>query len=214
MKRDKINIRSVLCINGWVQWLSIRYFVFWIIYKFVGSHQDIIFCLLIIAFSITVYLFRSQIFGTTWCPEVFGFVWGILLFNTQNTFLEWMKKGWPFKCLFLCVVAGVAGLSYLKFKPVVFWGDYILKIILGGLITLFMIAVNTRISIGNKVSKFLGTISYEVYLLHGIIFGLVATVLPGLDSGMFIILSIIITMITSVITKKIYDLIYKILVTI
>lgn len=211
---DKISIWNFIRINDWVQWLLVCYFIFWITYKFVDSHQDTIICLLTIAFSITVYLFKSQISGPTWCPEVFGFVWGILLFKTQNVFEEWMKKGWLFKCLLLCVVAGVIGLSYLKFKPVVFWGDYILKIILGGLITLFMLAVNTRINIGNRVSNFLGAISFEIYLIHGMVFELIATMLPELDSGVFIILSITITVIVSAMTKRVYNLIYKVLVTI
>lgn len=214
IKGDEISIRGLISINGWVQWLLVCYFIFWITYKFIGSHQDTIICLLAIAFSITVYLFKGHILGTTWCPEVFGFVWRILLFKTKNVFVEWMKKGWLFKCLFLCVIAGVIGLSYLKFKMIVFWGDYILKIVLGVLITLFMLAVNTRISIGNRVSNFLGKISYEVYLIHGMIFGLVATILPELDSGVFIILSMALTVIVSVITKRAYNLIYKTLVTI
>lgn len=121
-----------------------------------------------------------------------------------------MKKGWIAKCLLLCVIAGMVGLCYLKLKTVVFFGDYILKIFLGLLITLFMLAVNTRVNIGNRISNFLGTISFEVYLLHGMIFRLVETMLPGLESGEFIVISIAITVVLSTVTKRVCDFIYRI----
>ena len=56
-----------------------------------------------------------------------------------------------------------------------------------------MVALNVSIALGNKVSLFLGRISYEVYLIHGAVFGLMATFMPGINSGLFISLSIVIT---------------------
>lgn len=91
------------------------------------------------------------------------------------------------------MIAGIAGVAYLKFKPVAFFGDYLLKILLGVLIITFMLAVNCRIAIGNKVCLFLGSISYEVYLIHGSVFGLLAFLTPEVSSGVFIDLSIVIT---------------------
>lgn len=104
-----------------------------------------------------------------------------------------MEKKWLLKCAGFCVLAGIAGVAYLKFKPVVFFGDYLLKILLGVLIITFMIAVNRSIAIGNKVSLFLGSVSYEVYLLHGSVFGLLSAFVPRVESGAFIGLSIVIT---------------------
>lgn len=149
--------------------------------------------MLIIAFSITVYVLKERITWNTWCPEILGFVWGFVFFHIRERFSNWMDKNWLPKCMVFCILAGVTGIAYLKFKPVVFFGDYLLKILLGVLIITFMLAVNSRIAIGNKVSLFLGSISYEVYLLHGSVFGLLAAFMPGLGSGVFIGLSILIT---------------------
>lgn len=110
----------------------------------------------------------------------------------------------------MCAIAGAIGLSYLKLKTVVFWGDYILKIFLGLLIMLFLLAINTSVNIGNRVSTFLGAISYEVYLLHGMVFGLIDTMLPRLESGEFIVLSIVITVVLSTVTERVCDFIYRI----
>ena len=99
------------------------------------------------------------------------------------------------------------GVSYLKFKTIPFFGDYTLKIILGLAITLFILAINVRVNIGNKISYFLGSISYEVYLLHGIVFGIVDAMIPGLESGMFILVSMILTVGLSKVTNEMNNLI-------
>lgn len=164
--------------------------------------KGISFSTLIAVFSITVYALQDPISGTTWCPEVFGFVWGIVFFHIKDRFANWMGKKWLPKCLAFCIIAGIAGVAYLKFKPVVFFGDYLLKILLGVLIITFLLAMNSRISIGNKVSFFLGSISYEVYLIHHVVFDLVVFLVPQAVSGVFIIISIVLTLLISVAIRK------------
>lgn len=126
---------DLLSVNMWVVWLLACYAIYWAVNIFVDmeGYQDLLICLLIAAGSITVYCLKDRMTVTTWCPEVFGFIWGILL------------------------------------------------------------ALNVSIALGNKVSLFLGRISYEVYLIHGAVFGLMATFMPGINSGLFISLSIVIT---------------------
>lgn len=194
IKGTDITMWSFLSINKWVQWLLVCYLIFWIVHKCIpGGYQDFVICALVMLFSVTIYFCKRWITQTTWCPEVFGFVWGILLSKKKNGFVQWMLKNWILKCCAFCMTAGLLGILYLKFKPVVFWGDYLLKILLGAAIILFMLALNTRIAIGNKVSHFLGSISYEIYLLHGIVFALFSHFVPDMESGMFILASIIMT---------------------
>ncbi len=80
------------------------------------------------------------------------------------------------------------GVLYKIFKPVDFWGDYCLRNVLGISLTLLVLMVIRRFEIGNPVLKFLGTISYEVYLIHGTVFELMTFVQPNLNSGYFILL--------------------------
>ncbi len=157
------------------------------------GYQDLLICLLIAAGSITVYCLKDRMTVTTWCPEVFGFIWGILLADYREWFVRTIKRKWLLISLVLCLLSGILGLSYLRFKSVLILGDYLLKIMLGLAIILFILALNVSIALGNKVSLFLGRISYEVYLIHGAVFGLMATFMPGINSGLFISLSIVIT---------------------
>ena len=62
--------------------------------------------------------------------------------------------------------------------------------------------MNSRISIGNKVSFFLGSISDEVYLIHHVVFDLVVFLVPQAVSGVFIIISIVLTLLISVAIRK------------
>ncbi len=196
-----LSITTLIHINGWVQWLMVCYVIFWTVKRFIkliltsnrGGYSDILVCVLIIVFSVTMYAQKKRIIWNTWCPEVFGFVWGIVFFHVRSWLSAWTDKKWLPKCVFFCILAGIVGIAYLKFKSVIFFGDYLLKILLSVLIITFMLAVNSRIAIGNKVNLFLGSLSYEVYLLHGSVFGLLVAFMPELGSGVFIGLSILIT---------------------
>ena len=75
---SEFSLRSIIQINPWVVWLLICYCFFWISNKLSGRGDWS--NVLVIAFSSLVYGFRNQISGTTWCPEIIGFVWGQLLF--------------------------------------------------------------------------------------------------------------------------------------
>lgn len=191
-----VSLSGLTYINTWVLWLLACYFIFWMIERIVpirGGYQDVIICLLITIMSVFIYSQKDKISANTWCPEVFGFVWGIVLADSKKLFSSWVKNKWLLRCAVFCVVAGVLGVMYLKFKPMPFYGDYLLKIALGVAITVFILAVNVGAVFGNGTSLFLGKISYEVYLIHGSVFGLLSAFLPEVNSGVFIGLSVVIT---------------------
>lgn len=156
-----------------------------------------------------MYWKKDYIKGTTWCPEVMGFVWGILLYRIKNRFLRILNDKWMLKSLLLCVIAGIAGIGYLEFKIIPFWGDYLLKIILGILIIAFILAINVKVSIGNRVSNYLGSISFEVYLVHGLAFNIVKKINPDMSSGVFILVSLILTVVLASAIKRISTVIIQ-----
>ena len=66
-----------------------------------------------------------------------------------------------------------------------------------------MLVFNTKFCIGNKINEFLGKISFEVYLIHGVVFGVVATFIPNSISGVFILLSLLFTVIIAYILHNV-----------
>lgn len=198
---DNVDLSMLVWINGWVWWLLVCYLIFWLCYRFLPDlWRDWMVCGLVAAFSLAVY--RLQPETTTWCPEVLGFAWGILLGRWMDRFRIWLRRGWLLKSIGLCLLSAGLGVAYLRCKGIPFWGDYVLKILLGMGILGFVLALNGRISIGNPVSRTLGAISYEVYLLHGSVLLALKSSFPELDSGVFILAGLLCTVLLSLAARR------------
>ena len=90
------------------------------------------------------------------------------------------------KIVVLTLISGILGICYLKYKEVWFYGEFILKVALGLAIILWLFICAYQLRISNAVTRFLGDISFEIYLSHYYIMGTIAYFMPGLDSGLFI----------------------------
>ena len=201
LRGGEVALGMMIRINGWVCWLLVCYLIFWVCYRFLPvAWRDWTVCALVAIFSLAVYLRKPE--TTTWCPEVLGFAWGILLSRWKDRFTSWTDKGWAWKSAALCLLAACLGVAYMRWKGIPFWGDYVLKIVLGMAILGFLLALNTKISIGNPVSRTLGAISFEVYLLHGAVFFALESAFPGLNSGVFILASLLLTILLSLAARK------------
>lgn len=195
------SVGSLININGWIWWLIGCYVAFWTGYYFDWREQNrrLIVCGLVIFFSVLVYCMQhsGMIRTTTWCTEVFGFIWGMILFAQYDIIKNTLQRKWLISAVFACLLSAALGMAYLVFKPVVFWGDYVLKIILGFAILSFVLTLNRRIQIGNRISWFLGDISFEMYLTHISVFRVVEKAFPNVSSGCYIVLSIAVTIVFS-----------------
>ena len=117
---------------------------------------------------------------------------------------KWMKDNWLGKSLVLIIIAVLIGICYLRMKPIPFIGDYLIKAILGIAIIAFMFEIIAKLKVGNAVNKFLGSISYEVYILHFGVYSLISAIVKGgISSGLYIIVSIVITLIFALVLKLI-----------
>ena len=95
----------------------------------------------------------------------------------------WINEEWQKKVILGFIGTLMMGIFYLKFKSMLFIGDYVLKIILGLVIIFFVLILNTRINLNNRIGKVLGKISYILTLYVSII--LVAYVINGVDKKIF-----------------------------
>jgi len=130
-----------------------------------------------------------------WCFERMGLAWGVLLFRYFDRIVAWMDEHRLVKVIILTIVGGVLGVAYLKSKPVYFWGAYLLKIILGVVLIILLFTVTSNRWFDDRLSLWLGNVSYEVYLSHGMVMGALALWLPQtIDSGLFILLTVIVTL--------------------
>ena len=154
---------------------------------------DLILIAGVVISSVIMYFFFD---GDDWCWERWGLVYGILIYRFYPRVIVWFDHKRTIKIGTFLVLSLIAGAAYLKYKPVFFYGGYLLKLVLGIFIIALLFAATSNRTWGNKVITFLGAISYEVYLSHGFIMHVLGNH-TNLPSGMFVLLTVASTIIFS-----------------
>lgn len=212
--------QSLYEINGYVfvllQFCVLFYIVEWMKRKwFVNNWMlgDGLLIAGIVMSSFYLYIFTYTNISSKsgWCFERMGLIWGILLYRYFDRIKKWMDNHRLIKSLILCVICSLVGVAYLKYKFVWLWGAFILKIALGFMIILFLFTVTSNRRFNNRISLWLGNISYEVYLCHGLVIDTLAYYCNGLDSGWFILFTVTLTLILSALIHTIDKPIVKVL---
>lgn len=122
-----------------------------------------------------------------WCYERYGLIWGIILYRFMPQIKTWLTQNRRSKLILFLVLTMMLGLAYLKYKTVYFYGEYLLKIVLGFAIIVLLLLVTIGREYKNRIVIYIGSISYEIYLLHVIVIGNLEELAPDLSSGKFII---------------------------
>lgn len=138
--------------------------------------------------------------GFGWNVEALGFAYGFLLGDEKckKRIYEVLNKRYISTLLLTFVLSGILGVLYLKHKTVFFWGEYLIRAVLGIALIALVFTVLYRIRLENKVNVLLGNISYEIYLLHGFVICVLSLIEKQLDSGIFIILVVAMSILISI----------------
>lgn len=191
---------SLIRIDNWVVWLILCYLAFWSVnryLKFGRFASDALVMFIVIVLSLTSYIIGDASPIYHWPTEIWGFVWGIALANHRDRVRNAIYNKGFIPLLITLVISVALGAVYLKYKTVALLGDYVLKIALGLSLIILMLIFDVIFTVAGRLNSWLGSISYEVYLVHGSIFALVST-LAGegrLSSGGFIFVSLVATVI-------------------
>lgn len=145
----------------------------------------------VIVSSLVSYFFLAKD-ANFWCYERWGLVWGVLLYLFLPKVKKYVNPS-KSRILLFGALSLVLGVAYLYFKSVFFWGEYLLKVVLGLTLIMLLFILSSKRTFGNRVADYLGNISYEVYLSHGFVMGVIGWLYPELSSGVFILSSVIVT---------------------
>ena len=190
------------------------YIIFYLSHKYISNkYRDILICGFVILYSFVGQI-ANDFFGfeniiLKWQTESLGFMYGIIFANIIEKFKEKVEKHYAVKIGILAVISGVLGIAYLKYKYVLFTGDYILRIILGIFIIMLVFTVTVHFRIGNVFTKYLGKISYEVFLLHGFVMSVFNVLNLRVSSGMYILMVILGTLVIATVLNKLDTLIIQ-----
>lgn len=204
-----INFNQVWYINNYVLVLLEYCLWFYIIMKLQKKLSisktwiiDIMLISGVLVSSLISFFIYEGHFGsnlTSWRCERFGLIWGLLFYRYIPLIKRFLIHKRLYKTILFTLLCMIFGIMYLRFKSVYFWGEYILKIILGLVIIVWMMLLTVKRQFGNRFSFWLGKISYEVYLLHTIVMFAIIKVSNNLSSGLFILITYIFTLIISTI---------------
>lgn len=182
---------SLIRVNNWVIWLLACYTLWWIAVRAFGS-LDAARCIGVIvgvaAISMAGYIFADSSPVGHWPTEVWGFAWGMLLVRFRDRVFKTTRNRLLVTMISSIAVAFILGVAYLHLKPVPIYGDYLLKIGLGASLILIMLESDSIWLFAGRLNSFLGSISYEVYLIHSVVFRVMSSMLSGRGaSGPFIL---------------------------
>ena len=190
------------------------YIIFYLSHKYISKkYRDIIICAFVILYSLVGQI-ANDFFGfeniiLKWQTESLGFMYGINFANIIVQFKKNAQKHYAVNIGVLAVVSGTLGILYLKYKYVLFTGDYILRIILGVFLIMLLFTVTIHFRMGNVFTKYLGKISYEVFLLHGFVMNVFNVLNLRVSSGMYILVVIVGTLVMATVLNKIDTLIIQ-----
>ncbi|MBS4868204.1 MAG: acyltransferase family protein [Anaerotignaceae bacterium] len=194
--------------SWYVAVILIFYLAFYIIFKFSRNikHGILIFLIFNLIYMIIAKIIVQQryIFWSSYCFSL-GLIYSYKI-KDINLFI----KNINYKLLFL--VATIIFILYLilNFK-LNFNGPLETLYTLGlpAIFTIWFLLFFSIFNFGNKFNEFLGKISYEIYLLQGLVFTLLKSYFHIENDLIFIIFSLIIITILSIIINYVYKLVFS-----
>lgn len=188
--------------NSWyVYVLFFYYIVFAVCGRFLNKPIQIV--SMLFGATIALILFTSAInLGDWWWKSSFAFNVGTLLPLLEknrrdeiNIAREKNLMFFIFAILVVSAIPNVFGLSYYKVRS-------ILMIVLTTILPFYLYIAFKRVPfLGNKVLLFLGSISYEMYLIHGIVLILVSDLLPDMKPVLCIMAVYLVTIVFSLLVS-------------
>ena len=201
-----INIKTFFLMTNWYVWeLLVLYIVFYISVKVDKSLRKV--PLIIICFSIIfVCIAYALKLDNPWYCSTFCFALGIFYFLYREQFKEIFVLGNPvIKFVYCCLIMTVSISMFFFYEGII--GLLISRNIASVFFVIALIICLHRFSIGNKVSKWLGKYSYEIFLLHPLFIKLLR---PWIENDIMYSLTVIgATVLTSYIYRICWELACK-----
>lgn len=150
--------------NSWyIIAIIIFYFLFWVSFKFIKNQNAAIIVLVFLTF---VYAFVCAIIGFNahWFNSVFAFPLGIIWAKYRENILSFAGK----KYLFLFLSSWIAFAAFFAAKKLLSGADAVFGCFAAVFFVIAIMAVFMKVTLKNKILNFIGEISFELYMIHGL----------------------------------------------
>lgn len=155
--------------NAWYVWLQLfMYVLFYLLFKNSSKNRRRTLMITFAIFIVYMGLFKYIIqWGSWWYNSCLCFCVGLAYPLYEGKIAEFMNKRWKIVALFF-----IWQILFVLTRTKLAGNQTPIKLLLDNIVCIlfcvFVVALCSRYKIGNRITEFLGTISYEIYLLHGL----------------------------------------------
>lgn len=162
-----IFMQVVSSINWFVWEIIVYYLLFYLLFKKFSitiAQRMILLITIFLIFLCYICGMENPWYGSNLC-----FPLGILIANNQELFEKWSKKNKFIKTTFLICLLFISIVLFYILPDHNIIGSIIGRNIAAVCFTIFVIIILFKIKIGNKLTKYLGSISFEIFLIHPLV---------------------------------------------
>lgn len=157
--------KNIFRTTNWFVWeLLLCYLIFYFAYK----HFSIMYAVylnIIFAFVFILICYFTRMtdpwYGSTLC-----FPMGIIVGINYDKIIYWMRKRIFYKAIYFTFLLAITSVLFILLPEGKFVTVVVTRNIASITFVLLVLLLLQKVKIGNKISLFLGKISYEIYLIH------------------------------------------------
>lgn len=184
------------------------YSMFFITYeKYSFKKATILNGIIIVICLMLMYFFKIS---ATWYKSTLAFLMGIIVAKNRENLVKWINSKHYLKILILIISMGIF-LALGKYLNLGILEILIYNIAVMLFIMICLMIINKSVKFENKFLQYLGSISFEIYLYHGLFIDFFKKMSINKDLGglLIIIFSIIIAIIMNELDKVILEKIFE-----
>ena len=200
--------------NSWYV-LSIIYFyiAFFITAVVVGNNKKPLFIASVTSFWVIFCVYcLARGYNSWWITTAHCFVIGIILGMYREKIAETVCSYYTATVAAVLAVLAVFEILNLFSVNSVYINSAV-TVCRTALFSVLIVLLSLKFKIGNTAVRFIGGISYELYLIHGIVIGLLLNykILPRYGDVVFVVLALVLSLISAVLYNAADRLIFKVI---
>ena len=151
-----------------VEYVMVLYFIFWLVSKLSFSDEVKILVLFCLSFSVYIVVCYTPIknYHSIWLQYTIVFPAGVLFGKYQNALQALLSKEIKNRLILLTLISLVVFYKWNQLIPTILWSDILRPLALILPIILVSMLIDT-LNFQSSFLLFMGSCSYEIYLLHG-----------------------------------------------
>ena len=185
----------------WYIWTTIILYIgYYFIFKTFKKEKAII----LMFVYVNIYFWLCYIFkvGGWWYNSIFSFFIGILFANFGDKIIEIVKNKYIYTLIPITIFLAIYTYGIKN-------GNIFTATIANVSFVISFIFISIKLRLGNKITTFLGTISYEIYLVHRLVLDILSTRIE--NRYMYVVSSVIGSIILAYLFSRIVKKVMKVM---